>query len=89
MARDRGEEVCDAVREWARRRRRAKRRDERPEEPGRSETEEPAESRGDRYWRSRAYSREATICSVGFRQPQPQRRVPGKEVGNGREPAAR
>jgi hypothetical protein len=35
--------------------------------------EEPAESMDDRYWRSRAYSREATmsklqmyICSVGF-----------------------
>ena len=56
MARDRGEAVSDAVCGWARRRRRAKRRDESPEGPGRSETEEPAESRGDRYWRNRAYS---------------------------------
>jgi hypothetical protein len=61
MARDRGGAVCDAVCGWVRRRRRAKRRDERPEgRPGSSETEEPAESRGDRYWRSSAYSREST-----------------------------
>jgi hypothetical protein len=43
MARDRGEAVCNAVCRWARRRRRAKRRDERPEGAGRSETEEPVE----------------------------------------------
>jgi hypothetical protein len=75
MARDRGEAVCDAVCWWALRRRRAKRRDERPEGPGRSKTEVPAESRGDRYWslRSRAYSREATMskcmsAALGSRQ---------------------
>jgi hypothetical protein len=33
----------------------------RPEGPGRSKTEEPAEPRGVRYWRSRACSREATM----------------------------
>jgi hypothetical protein len=62
MARDWGEAVCDAVCGWARpRRRRTKRRNERPEGPGRSETEEPAELRGDIYCRSRAYSREVAM----------------------------
>jgi hypothetical protein len=42
IARDLGEAVCDAVCGWTRRRRRAKRRDERPEGPGRSKTEVPA-----------------------------------------------
>jgi hypothetical protein len=61
MARDGGEAVCEAVCRWALQRRRTKRHYERPEGPGRSETEEPAVSRGDRYWRSRAYSKDATM----------------------------
>jgi hypothetical protein len=60
MARDKGEAVCDAVCSWKRQRRRTKVRDKHPEGPGRSKTdtrEEPAESREDKYWRSRAYLR--------------------------------
>ncbi len=51
---------------------------------GRSETEEPEESRRDRYWRSRAYLRQATMSKMWVSSK-------GKEVtvGNGREPAAR
>jgi hypothetical protein len=52
-----GRRAAEAACGWALRQRRAKRRDERPEGPGRSASEEPAESRGDRYWRSHAYSR--------------------------------
>ncbi len=57
MARDQGEAVCDAVCGWERQRRRTKVRDKHPEGPVRSKTdtwEEPAESREDKYWRSRA-----------------------------------
>ncbi len=54
MVRDQGDTVCDTVCWWV-----LRRRDKRAEGPGpgRSETEEQMESRGDRYWRSRAYSR--------------------------------
>jgi hypothetical protein len=41
----------------------ARRASDGPEGPGRSETEEPAESRADRNWRNRAYRREATKCT--------------------------
>jgi hypothetical protein len=84
MARERGEAVCDAVSWWARRRRTAKRRDERPEWPGRSETEEPAELKEDRYWRAE-HTRGKRPCPNVCQQ----RRVPDNVVGNWRELAAR
>jgi hypothetical protein len=66
MARDRGEAVCDAVCGWARSAgwrggggepepSSATSFRSVPEGPGRSKTEMPAESRANRYWRSRAY----------------------------------
>jgi hypothetical protein len=88
VARDRGEAVCDAVCGWALRLRRTRQRDERQEGPGRSETEKQVdrESREDRYWRSRAYSRKATMsrctsAAQGSRQG-------GRQLEGARRPLA-